>query len=50
MASGSKIFNFSMYWKLTNRHLGEVTIVVALHLEVEDLGLGVAGLGDRKLV
>ena len=36
--------------ELTNCHLGKVTIVVALHLEVEHLGLSIAGLGDEELV
>ena len=36
--------------QLTNGHLGKVAVVVALHLEVKHLGLGIARLGDEELV
>jgi len=31
-------------------HFGQVPIVISLHLQVEHLGFGVAGLGDQKLI
>ena len=36
--------------QLTNGHLGKVAVVVALHLEVKHLGLGIARLSDEELV
>ena len=36
--------------QLTNGHLGKVAVVVALHLEVKHLGLGIACLSDEELV
>ena len=35
---------------VTGGHLGQVSVVVALHLQVEDLRLGVARLGNQVFV
>merc|ERR1719183_890162 len=35
---------------VTHSHLGEVPVIISLHLQVKDLGFGIAGLGDEVFV
>ena len=35
---------------VTHSHLGKVPVVISLHLQIKDLGFGIAGLGDEVFV
>ena len=35
---------------VTHSHLGKVPVIISLHLQIKDLGFGIAGLGDEVFV